>query len=186
MWVGRIIDYESLYIHIYFLWFNVQICMLCMYVFASVFTYQRYSPHFICILISNQARIWDLRYLDSRHSLAELPHPRVVNAAYFSPVTGNKILTTCQDNRLRIYDCIFSDLAEPSREIVHSHDFNRYLTCFRAEWDPKVWDDKSFELNDCYHIQSNMAAIHYCFCYWWMEMKLPFFVRRTRRRIWLL
>lgn len=26
---------------------------------------------------------------------------------------------------------------EPSREIIHSHDFNRYLTPFRAEWDPK-------------------------------------------------
>ena len=97
---------------------------------------------FSCIYVSffpyNQARIWDLRYLDSKHNLAELPHPRVVNSAYFSPITGNKILTTCQDNRLRIYDCIFSNLAEPSREIVHSHDFNRYLTGFRAEWDPKV------------------------------------------------
>jgi DNA damage-binding protein 2 len=27
--------------------------------------------------------------------------------------------------------------SEPDREIVHSHDFNRYLTPFRAEWDPK-------------------------------------------------
>ncbi|KAH7283731.1 hypothetical protein KP509_34G021200 [Ceratopteris richardii] len=85
----------------------------------------------------HMARIWDLRYLDMQSQLAELPHPRVVNSAYFSPISGNKILTTCQDNRLRVYDCIFSDLAEPSREIVHSHDFNRYLTCFRAEWDPK-------------------------------------------------
>eukprot|EP00249_Psilotum_nudum_P011683 c23318_g1_i1 orf=119-1795(+) len=83
------------------------------------------------------ARIWDLRYLDSSGYLAELMHPRVVNSAYFSPRTGNKILTTCQDNRIRVYDCIFNDLVEPSREIVHSHDFNRYLTCFRAEWDPK-------------------------------------------------
>lgn len=85
----------------------------------------------------HMARIWDIRYLDSNGHLAVLSHPRVVNSAYFSPVTGNKILTTCQDNRLRVYDCIFSNLAVPSREIVHSHDFNRYLTCFRAEWDPK-------------------------------------------------
>ncbi|MCO5570673.1 hypothetical protein L7F22_024400 [Adiantum nelumboides] len=85
----------------------------------------------------HMARIWDMRFLDSQGPLAELPHPRVVNSAFFSPKTGNKILTTCQDNRLRVYDCIFSNLSEPSREIVHSHDFNRYLTCFRAEWDPK-------------------------------------------------
>ncbi|KAI5064101.1 hypothetical protein GOP47_0020771 [Adiantum capillus-veneris] len=85
----------------------------------------------------HMARIWDMRFLDAEGQLAELPHPRVVNSAFFSPKSGNKILTTCQDNRLRVYDCIFSNLAEPSREIVHSHDFNRYLTCFRAEWDPK-------------------------------------------------
>lgn len=28
--------------------------------------------------------------------LAAMQHPKVVNAAYFSPLTGNKILTTCQ------------------------------------------------------------------------------------------
>lgn len=28
-----------------------------------------------------------------------MPHPKVVNSAYFSPRTGRKILTTCIDNR---------------------------------------------------------------------------------------
>jgi WD40 repeat protein len=74
----------------------------------------------------------------SKTHLAELPHNRVVNSAYFSPITGNKILTTCQDNRIRIWDCLYGNLEEASREVVHSHDFNRYLTAFRAEWDPKV------------------------------------------------
>ncbi|KAJ4834688.1 DNA damage-binding protein 2 [Turnera subulata] len=83
------------------------------------------------------ARIWDMRRLEAGSSLCDLSHRRVVNSAYFSPVTGNKILTTAQDNRLRIWDSIFGDLGSPSREIVHSHDFNRHLTPFRAEWDPK-------------------------------------------------
>lgn len=78
-----------------------------------------------------------MRMLGIDNCLAELPHSRVVTAAYFSPVTGNKIMTTCQDNRIRIWDNVCSDLSEPSREIVHSHDFNRYLTSFKAEWDPK-------------------------------------------------
>lgn len=39
--------------------------------------------------------------------------------------------------RLRIWDYILSASDAPDREIVHSHDFNRYLTPFRAEWDPK-------------------------------------------------
>ena len=32
----------------------------------------------------------------------------------------------------------------PDREIVHSHDFNRYLTPFRAEWDPKDSAERTF------------------------------------------
>ncbi|KAJ8749711.1 hypothetical protein K2173_012262 [Erythroxylum novogranatense] len=83
------------------------------------------------------ARIWDMRKLEAGSSLYDLPHKRVVNSAYFSPLSGRKILTTCQDNRLRIWDSIFGNLESPSREIVHSHDFNRHLTPFRAEWDPK-------------------------------------------------
>ena len=31
--------------------------------------------------------------------LAVLEHPKVVNSAYFSPISGRKILTTCIDNR---------------------------------------------------------------------------------------
>ncbi|KAG1337713.1 DNA damage-binding protein 2 [Cocos nucifera] len=83
------------------------------------------------------ARIWDARRLEAESSLASLAHGRVVNSAYFSPLTGNKILTTSQDNRIRVWDSIFGNLESPSREIVHSHDFNRHLTPFRAEWDPK-------------------------------------------------
>lgn len=83
------------------------------------------------------ARLWDMRMLKAGSSLCELSHGRVVNSAYFSPQTGSKILTTSQDNRLRVWDYIFGDLETPSRVIVHSHDFNRHLTPFRAEWDPK-------------------------------------------------
>lgn len=85
-----------------------------------------------------QARIWDVRRLEAGSAVASLAHGRVVNSAYFSPLTGNKILTTSQDNRLRVWDSLFGNLECPSREIVHSHDFNRHLTCFKAEWDPKV------------------------------------------------
>ncbi|GMJ15483.1 damaged DNA binding 2 [Hibiscus trionum] len=83
------------------------------------------------------ARLWDLRRLEAGSALASLQHRRVVNSAYFSPLSGTKILTTSQDNRLRIWDSIFRGLDSPSREIVHSQDFNRHLTPFRAEWDPK-------------------------------------------------
>ena len=61
-----------------------------------------------------------------------------VTGCGWSQETGGKILTTCQDNKIRVWDYLHADLAEPRRAIVHSHDFNRYLTAFRAEWDPKV------------------------------------------------
>lgn len=83
------------------------------------------------------ARIWDLRHLEGGSSLYNLEHKRVVSSAYFSPLSGSKILTTSLDNRIRVWDSIFGNLDYPSREIVHSHDFNRYLTAFRAEWDVK-------------------------------------------------
>lgn len=87
---------------------------------------------------ASQARLWDIRRLEAGSSLYQFSHNRVVNSAYFSPQSGSKILTTSQDNRIRVWDSIFGNLDSPSREIVHSHDFNRHLTPFRAEWDPKV------------------------------------------------
>jgi len=88
-------------------------------------------------------RLLDSRVLSSNSSSAVFAtlgdHTKVVNSALFSPITGRKIMTTCQDNRLRIWDCWSSgnNLDKPDREIVHSHNFNRYLTPFRADWDLK-------------------------------------------------
>ena len=39
--------------------------------------------------------------------LASLAHTKVINSAYFSPVSGRKILTTCQDNRIRVWDYVY-------------------------------------------------------------------------------
>lgn len=72
-----------------------------------------------------------------RLELCRAAHPRVVTQAAFSPISGRKVLTTCIDNRLRVWDCVYNFDSDADREIVHSHDFNRYLTPFRAEWDPK-------------------------------------------------
>lgn len=107
------------------------------------------------MVFHSQARIWDMRRLGAGSSLQDLPHGRVVNAAYFSPHSGCKILTTSQDNRIRVWDSIFGNLNSPSREIVHSHDFNRHLTPFRAEWDPKVMlfilCYKYFKIFNCFY-----------------------------------
>ena len=108
------------------------------YIYLICICYSGHATAKIRMVFLPQARIWDMRRIEASSSLYQLAHRRVVNSAYFSPVSGSKIVTTSQDNRLRVWDSVFGDLDSPSREIVHSHDFNRHLTPFRAEWDPKV------------------------------------------------
>ncbi|KAG4954969.1 hypothetical protein JHK87_040563 [Glycine soja] len=106
------------------------------------------------------ARIWDLRQIEAGSSLYDLKHTRVVNSAYFSPISGTKILTTSQDNRLRVWDSIFGNMDSPSREIVHSHDFNRHLTPFKAEWDPKDPSESLAVVGRYISENYNGAALH--------------------------
>ena len=70
-------------------------------------------------------------------ALVALEHPRVISNAAFSPQSGAALLTTCGDNRLRVWDDLSRTDGGPSRELVHSHDFNRYLSPFKGVWDPK-------------------------------------------------
>ncbi|XP_062232771.1 DNA damage-binding protein 2-like [Phragmites australis] len=106
------------------------------------------------------ARMWDTRKLEPNSSLASLSHGRVVNSGYFSPHSGNKILTTCQDNRIRVWDYIFGNLEPPNRESVHSPDFNRNLTPFKAEWDPKDYTE-TVAVIGCYINENyNGVALH--------------------------
>eukprot|EP01023_Acetabularia_acetabulum_P057816 TRINITY_DN6749_c0_g2_i1.p1 TRINITY_DN6749_c0_g2~~TRINITY_DN6749_c0_g2_i1.p1 ORF type:complete len:558 (-),score=59.56 TRINITY_DN6749_c0_g2_i1:258-1931(-) len=88
------------------------------------------------------ARIWDRRKMANNHKVQSqfigvMQHGKVVSSAQFSRVSGSKIMTTCTDNRIRVWDSLYVCDKQATREIVHSHDFNRFLTPFRAEWDPK-------------------------------------------------
>lgn len=63
------------------------------------------------------ARVLDIRGLGGKRGagdalaapeLAIMTHSKVINSAYFSPVTGRKVLTTCQDNRIRVWDYLMA------------------------------------------------------------------------------
>ena len=56
-------------------------------------------------------------------------------ATHHLSATGSEVVAA--HRRLRVWDLATRADGPPDREIVHSHDFNRYLTPFRAEWDPK-------------------------------------------------
>ena len=47
-------------------------------------------------------------------------------------------VVVCTADRIRVWDRFISGDTEPCRELVHSNDFARYLSPFKAVWDPKV------------------------------------------------
>ncbi|NXL62855.1 WDR76 protein, partial [Chordeiles acutipennis] len=67
--------------------------------------------------------VYDVRYLKAKGNqpVSSLKgHTKSVASAYFSPVTGNRVVTVCADDKLR-----------------HNNNTGRWLTRFRAIWDPK-------------------------------------------------
>ncbi|TNN52329.1 WD repeat-containing protein 76 [Liparis tanakae] len=80
--------------------------------------------HYFAVAESRVVNIYDCRYLKSTHSLAVSQlhgHSSSITSAYFSPCTGNRVLTTCMDNRIR-------------------HNMQTFLTKLSAVWDPKRED----------------------------------------------
>ncbi|KPP78952.1 WD repeat-containing protein 76-like [Scleropages formosus] len=72
---------------------------------------------------SKDVHIYDVRSLKKKGSkpVSYLPgHSLSISCAYFSPETGNRVLTTCMDNK-----------------ISHNVQTGRWLSKLRAVWDPK-------------------------------------------------
>ncbi|XP_055274349.1 WD repeat-containing protein 76 isoform X2 [Moschus berezovskii] len=88
--------------------------------------------------------IYDARCLNpSRNqpliSLTE--HTKSIASAYFSPLTGNRVVTTCADCKLRIFDSSCMSSKIPLRTTIrHNTITGRWLTRFQAVWDPKQED----------------------------------------------
>ncbi|KFZ55238.1 WD repeat-containing protein 76, partial [Antrostomus carolinensis] len=72
--------------------------------------------------------VYDVRYLKSKGNepVSSLKgHTKSVASAYFSPVTGNRVVTVCADDKLRVYDTTSLTSAVA------------VLSTVRAIWDPK-------------------------------------------------
>ncbi|XP_054858773.1 WD repeat-containing protein 76 [Eublepharis macularius] len=85
--------------------------------------------------------VYDVRHLKKSGSqpvVSLTGHSKTVASAYFSPVTGNRVVTTCADDTLRIFgtNCL-SSMAPLLTTIRHDNNTGRWLTRFRAVWDPK-------------------------------------------------
>ena len=68
---------------------------------------------------------------DCLHSYS---HPLSVNSAFFNQ-TGDMIVTTCQDNHLRVYPTVTgSEEKEHCVSIQHRNNTGKWLTKLMAEW----------------------------------------------------
>ncbi|XP_035992378.1 WD repeat-containing protein 76 isoform X1 [Fundulus heteroclitus] len=93
---------------------------------------------------SRTVSIYDNRYLKKTTSKAVCHlhgHALSISSAYFSPSTGNRVLTSCLDNHIRIYDTS-SLTSEPPllKSISHDMQTGRWLSNLSAVWDPKQSD----------------------------------------------
>uniref|UniRef100_A0A6J0U4K8 DNA damage-binding protein 2 n=1 Tax=Pogona vitticeps TaxID=103695 RepID=A0A6J0U4K8_9SAUR len=86
--------------------------------------------------VDRTVKIWDLRNIKDKSScLHVLPHDKPVNAAYFSPIDGAKLLSTDQYNEIRVYSS--SDWSKPQHLIPHPHRQFQHLTPIKATWHPR-------------------------------------------------
>ncbi|NXC09164.1 WDR76 protein, partial [Orthonyx spaldingii] len=85
--------------------------------------------------------VFDVRYLKAKGNkpLSSLTgHTKSVASAYFSPVTGSRVVTVCADDKLRVYDTTsLSSTVTLLSSIRHNSNTGRWLSRFRAIWDPK-------------------------------------------------
>jgi len=83
-------------------------------------------------------KIWDIRSAKKK-LIAELHHGKVTHGAFFSPITGDKILTTCADDFIRVFDSSVLDRESIKNTLKMRHDNHtgRWLAPFQAIWHPR-------------------------------------------------
>ncbi|XP_022099517.1 WD repeat-containing protein 76-like isoform X2 [Acanthaster planci] len=99
--------------------------------------------YFVTASNDSSVALWDLRSLKEHghcKSISSVPHGKSVSAAYFSPITGSKAVTTSYDDRVRILDVTESGNMEVEKAIRHDNHTGRWLTTFRAGWHPRRED----------------------------------------------
>lgn len=102
------------------------------------------SSYFVTASTDRTAKVWDRRNMTKKSpkAIATLEHGRACSSAFFSPLTGGKVLTTSMDNTLRIFDSSrMPGNIRLTTSIKHNNETGRWLTPFRSVWLP---DDDTF------------------------------------------
>ncbi|XP_074522164.1 WD repeat-containing protein 76 [Halichoeres trimaculatus] len=102
------------------------------------------QKQYFAVAESRVVSIYDSRCLKKSKSPAVSQlygHSLSISSAYFSPSTGNRVLTTCMDNHIRVYDTSAMTSSSPLlSSIRHDVHTGRWLTKLSAVWDPKQED----------------------------------------------
>ncbi|KAM5339288.1 WD repeat-containing protein 76 isoform 2-T2 [Glossophaga mutica] len=109
----------------------------------TVHVHPVHRQYFITAGLSD-VHLYDARRLNPKGNqplISLTEHTKSIASAYFSPFTGNRVVTTCADCKLRIFDssCISSQISLLTT-IKHNTITGRWLTRFQAVWDPKQED----------------------------------------------
>ncbi|KAJ1526256.1 hypothetical protein ONE63_009411 [Megalurothrips usitatus] len=113
----------------------------------SVRTVQKHpvdDKFFVTSSAMSQVRIWDMRMMDQSKPDAvwDLVHPKGLTSAFFS-CKGNLLLTTCNDDRLRVYHtALLPGATKPKvvTNIKHNNHTGQYTSVFKATWHPQRED----------------------------------------------
>ncbi|XP_023153358.3 WD repeat-containing protein 76 [Amphiprion ocellaris] len=102
------------------------------------------QKQYFAVAESKVVSIYDSRCLKKTKSQAVsqlLGHSLSISSAYFSPCTGNRVLTSCMDNYIRVYDTSAMTTKSPLLTLIrHDMHTGRWLTKLSAVWDPKQED----------------------------------------------
>ncbi|PSN55626.1 WD repeat-containing protein 76 [Blattella germanica] len=98
------------------------------------------SEYFITSSAVCEAKIWDSRYMLNKkqsYPICSFTHAKGLTSAFFSP-SGKHVLTTCNDDKLRIYDVTeMNGTHKLLAEKVHNTHTGQWLTTFKATWHPQ-------------------------------------------------
>lgn len=94
------------------------------------------DEHMLCTGSNDHyCKFWDLRNMSV--PVFQMKHEAVINSCCFSPSIGSKLLTTTQNDEIRIYDTGRGTLESVTPIILdHPHRPFQHLTHFQAFWHP--------------------------------------------------
>lgn len=93
--------------------------------------------------------IWDRRYFkNDTHPIHIFQYNRAVTSVHFHPINPNYLVSTCYDDHIRIHNLLTNNTIEKA----HNNQTGRWITPFKAIWDPK----SAFNISESMILIGNM------------------------------